>query len=320
MELFAQAVPAFARELNDIIGDASVGSTIEEVLADVVNASGIGAVLVTCEKRTEERLVPRMDPMIAAMTDQPNELVPVTAVADLQYLVTRISPADLLVPADFTGSNYDTARWLGHDGRMTWAQAQVEFGLTDDLKDKALGQDMKASKTTLNTDTTKYKDTDVVKYSEVFYWCHFYDAQATSFKELKRLVFVDGLEDPVVIEPYKAQVRGQDGAMLGVTKFPIRVLTLTYISDESLPPSDSSVSRFQVEELEQSRNDMVLQRRHSIPMRWGDTNRISSGTRSKLEEGNYQGIIWTNGPGDRAIGEVARASFPPEKLDRKSVV
>src|ERR1043165_2292398 len=56
------AVPAFGRELNDTIGDASVGTTIEEVLADVVNAAGIGAALVSCDRKTEPRDVPAVDP------------------------------------------------------------------------------------------------------------------------------------------------------------------------------------------------------------------------------------------------------------------
>ena len=36
--------------------------------------------------------------------------------------------------------------------------------------------------------------------------------------------------------------------------------------------------------------------------------------RSLLERGTPQGFIPTNGPGDRAIGEVARTNYPPERL------
>src|SRR5262245_55683797 len=61
-EQFKAAVPIFGTELNMTIEDASVGSTIEEVLADVVNAAGIGAVMVSCEARTELRDVPAIDP------------------------------------------------------------------------------------------------------------------------------------------------------------------------------------------------------------------------------------------------------------------
>lgn len=339
-ETFRPAVPIFSRELNDTISEASVGSTIEECLADVVNASGISGVLVSCEKRTELRDVPLVDPATlppdiqqAVMTGAVK--IPMEQVdhpVDVMHLAERISPADLLIPSDFTSSNYDKARWLGHDGRMTWPQALNAFkpsepaedgtvgqrGLTEDDKDHVLGRDRRASgvDNTLSTDTTKFRDTEVVNYTEVFYWRHFYHADETSFKALQRLVFVEGLDEPVVNEPYKGQQRDeQSGRMVGVTKNPIRVLTLTYISDDGLPPSDSSISRRTVEELEQSRDQMVEQRRHSIPWRWGDSNRISPAMRSKIDQGIYQDFIWTNGPGDRAIGEVSRASFPNEKWE-----
>lgn len=326
---FQQAVPIFGRELNDTITDAGVGATIEEILSDVVNAAGIGAVLVSCETRTEPREVPTIDPslmppaMQAALAQGTLEL-PMETVdhpVDIRYLVQRISPADLLVPDDFTGSNYDQSRWLGEDGRMTWAQAQANLGLEDDVKSKVLGRDKRAgSGQSLNTDTTSFRDTDVVNYTQVFYWRHYYHADETSFTALQRLVFVEGLEEPVVNEPYRAQKRTEDGRLVGVTENPIRVCTLTYISDDSLPPSDSSISRFQVEELTQSRDAMVQQRKHSLPMRWGDVNRVSAGTKSLIEQGKFQTFMWTNGPGDRAIGEVSRASFPQEKFEFDKVI
>jgi hypothetical protein len=326
---FAQAVPIFGQELNDTITDISVGSTIEEALADVVNASGIGAVLVTCDKRTETKQVPEIDPATlppdvqqAVMTGQFQiPMVPVETVADLQYRTDRISPADLLIPSDFTGSNYDHARWLGHEDRMTWAQAQSALGLTEEQKDDVLGTDTRTKTSqSLSTDSTKFKDTEVVNYTQIFYWRHYYHADETNFHALQRLVFVDGLDEPVVNEPYQVQKRLEDGRLVGVTKNPIRVLTLTYISDDSLPPSDCTIIRFQVDELEASRDAMVQQRKHSIPIRWGDTNRLSANARAKIDQGDFQSFIWTNGPGDRAVGEVARASFPQEKFEFDKII
>lgn len=318
-EQFRPAVPIFAKELNHTIEHASVGTTIEEVLADVVNAAGIGGVLVSCETRTEPRDVPSVDPALIPPDVDPATLpmTTVQAVTDVAYLVTRISPTDLLVPTDFVGSQYDHARWLGHDGRMTWAQAVASLGLTDEHKDDVLGKDKRASGSTntLNTDTASFRDTDVVQYTQIFAWRHFDDAAETKFQALQRLVFVDGLEEPVINEPYTGQRRTPDGRLVGVLRNPIRVLTLTYISDDGLPPSDSSIGRGAVDELQQSRESMTLQRKHSIPFRWGDTNRISATQRAKIDRGEFQGFIWTNGPGDRAIGEVARAQFPAERWE-----
>lgn len=327
---FSPAVQPFGRELNAVISDANVGATIEEVLADVVNASGIGAVLVSCDVRTALREVPAMDPALlppaaqqAIMTgamDLP--MVQVEQTADLRYLVQRISPVDLLIPDDFTGSTYNTARWIGEEGRMTWPQAVAAFKLTEDIKEKVCGVDARTSghTRTLDPETSKFHDTDVVQYTQIFYWRHFYHADETNFSAIQRIVFVEGIEAPVIDEPYAAQERLEDGRIVGVTKLPIQALTLTYISDSSLPPSDSSIGRFPVDELERSRDAMVQQRKHSAPIRWGDTNRVSPNSRAKLDQGNFQDFIWTNGPGERALGEVARASYPSENFEFDRVI
>jgi hypothetical protein len=317
----AQVVPQFAKAVNDTLEKAKVGAAIEEELADVINASGIAAVVVACEKRTEMRDMPSMDPMIAAMSGIVPEMVPVEHTADIRYPVRRISPACLLIPSDFTGSIYDDARWLGYEGTMSWAEAKVQFGLTDEEKEKVVGKDKRVKgDTSLNPDTNKFNDTDAVNFQELFYWKHNYDPDETSFSALGRYVFVDGLEDPKVNEDYKGQQRTQDGKVVGVLRNPIQVLTLTYISDESLPPSDSTISRGQVSELEDSRDAMAQQRKHSIPIRWFDTSRVSANTRSLIEKGTIQGLVPVMGSGERAIGEVSRASFPPEKYELDKII
>jgi len=322
---FAAATQAFAKELNDTLTACNIGATIEEELSDVINASGIAAVIISCDKRTKQVPMPLMDPMVAGMSGIPPDQIPtmnVTQVADIQYLVDRLSPADVLIPTDFIGSDYNKARWLGREGRMPWAQAQAAFELTDVDKEKVLGTDKrtKGGTNSLSTDSTQFKDTEVVSFSELFYWRHYYHADETNFTALQRLVFIDGLDEPKVNEPYKAQQRQPDGKMAGVVRHPIQVLTLTYISDEGLPPSDTSIARFVVSELEQLRQSSMDQRKHSVPFRWGDTNRISANQRAQLNDGKWQNIIWTNGPGDRALGEVARASYPNERYEYDAVL
>lgn len=317
----AQAVPAFAKDLNTTIRTSNVGAAIEEELADVINAAGISGVIVACEKRTELRQMPSVDPQLAAAAGIQPEMKDVQVPVDVRYPVRHLSSASLLIPSEFNGSVYDQARWLGYDDSMSWTTAKVELKLKDADKEKVLGTDRRAAGlTTLNTDTQKYRDSEAVNFTEIFYWRHYYHEDETNFSALQRLVFVEGLDEPVVNEPYTGQKRMQDGTIVGVVRNPIQILTLTYISDDNLPPSDSTISRGAVTELEDSRTQMQLQRRHSVPIRWGDTNRISANTRALIEKGTYQGFIWTNGPGDRAVGEVARASFPQEKYELDTVI
>lgn len=303
-DIFAQIVPIFSKQLNDLVEEANVGATIDEELSDAINPSGIAGCITSCEARTELKL----DPVTGMEAPVP---------VDRQYLVDRISPTDLLIPTDFTGSDYDKARWLGHEGRMTWVEAMRIFGLTEDQKEDVLGRDRRANQAnkTLNTDTNKFRDTEVVNYQQVFYWRHYYHPEETRFKALQRIVFVDGLEEPVANEEYTGQRRLEDGTIVGVLRNPIQILTLTYVSDEALPPSDSTIARAQVDELEQIRDLQIQQRKHSIPWRWADGNRVSPNQKALLEKGPVQGVIITNGPGDRAVGEVARASYPPEDFE-----
>jgi hypothetical protein len=315
-------VQQFAGVLNATILKANVGARIEEELADVINAAGIGGVVIACEKRTEMRDMPSVDPMIAAMTGQPLEMIPVETVVDLRYPVRRISPASLLVPSDFTGSTYDDARWLGYDDSLPWVTAKSEFKISDENKDKVCASDKRGASTTnsLNTDTEKYRDSDVVNFTEVFYWRHFYHADETNFQALQRVVFVEGLEEPVINEPYAGQKRLPDGRVVGVKRNPIQVLTLTYISDDCLPPSDSTISRNQVSQLEDSRETFRQQRKHSINQNWFDATRVSPNTRSLLEKGKFQAWLPINGPGDRAFGEIPRSPLTQEKFELDGIL
>jgi len=60
---------------------------------------------------------------------------------------------------------------------------------------------------------------------------------------------------------------------------------------------------------------MMKQRDHSLPLRWYDINLIDGLIADRIRKGKYQDMIPTNGPGDHAIGEVARASYPNQNFE-----
>ena len=311
----ANDVSRLAKELNKTIKKSNVGATVGECLADGINASGIAGCIVSCEKLTAPTQIPKFtDPVIQMMSGDP--MLDTVKTTDIAYPAPRISPADLLIDSSFLGSDYDQCCAIGRDGRMTWPQAQRAFGLTEEQKEKVVSGDNRITlNNTLNSDSGKFRNQPVVNFSEIFYWRHYFHPEETSFYAIQRLVFVDGIDDPVINEEYAGQKRMPDGSIVGMTKFPIRILTLTYVSDEALPPSDSTIARAAVNELEQIKNISIQQRKHSIPIRWADSNRISGNTKSLIEKGTFQGIVFTQGPGDRALGEVSRAAFPPENME-----
>jgi hypothetical protein len=323
---YAGAVGVFATELNHILqNDARVDVAVGEVLADVVNAAGIGAVKVGYMATFEPVQVPAVDlsmlpPEQAQMMLMAQQVPMMEAERTVseRFYCTRLSPAQLLWPAEFKGSDFDDAPWLGWDGTMTWARAKAEFELSEDDREKVTGT--RDSQTIIDETDSAARDEAIVNFSEIFYKASEFDASVKNLDLFRRVVFVEGKDEPVFNEDLTWQrFDEQTGQYVGVCKNPIRVLTLTYISDEAIPPSDSETGRPQVDETMRSRSQMMQQRDHSRPMRWGDVNRLDPTVLDNLNRGEFQQIIPVQGDGTRIIGEVARANYPREDFEWQSV-
>lgn len=325
---YAPAIGPFAKALNYELSEkrANVGVAMEEVLNDVVNASGVGAVIVGYAARFDTVMVPATEPgapqapqmpgMPAAAPMPPAPPIPTQRMVSDKFYVTRISPSDLLWPEEFTGSNFDDGDWIGHSGRMGWAEAQNDFKLTDADKEACCGDENRSAEDLRNDpEKSALSDVDKVSYDEIFYWRYRIDPDEKSFSAIYRMVFVKGRTEPVIDEPWKGQkLDPQTKKYQGACRFPIRVLTLTYITDNPVPPSDTAAGRPQVDDMRRSRADMFKNRKSSIPIRWFDVNRVDPTIQDTLMRGTWQGMIPTNGDGSRTIGEIARASYPSEDL------
>jgi hypothetical protein len=323
----------FEQRLNDTLVTAGIETAMDEVLPDVINAAGIGAVLVSYEAIQVPKEVPVQDlsmlPPEQAQQVMASKVMPdgtplqmesVPQIVDRKYSITRISPADLLWPINFTGADFDHAPWIGHSGKCSWPEAQRRFGLEDADKEKVVGggggDKSVVDKLTHDIDKDKVATDDEVSFDQVFYKEYQYSPKATNYNQVRRLVYVEGKDDAVIDEEWKGQK--MDPAMnlvTGSTKCPIRVLTLTYITDETIPPSDTAIGRPQVNEINKSRTQMILQRERSLPVRWFNVDRIDTMIQQSLMRGTWQGMIPVQGDGSRSIGEVARGAFPQEDFE-----
>ena len=104
---------------------------VDECLADAINAAGLMISMVGVDIRTEqvpnpvqpeyaETVPDPADPTGMAMMPNPTPRPPVQMIDRIIYRKfywKRISPAAFLWPAEFTGSNWDDAPWLGYE---TW--------------------------------------------------------------------------------------------------------------------------------------------------------------------------------------------------------
>lgn len=332
---FAQAVPVFARLLNDRLQQANIGAAIDESLLDTINASGIGACIVRFERRTQTVEIPttdlsQVDPamQMALLQSGAVQMEKVDQTTSYQYVIDRFSPSDMLWPVEYMRSDFDQSPWVGRSGTAQWAGALSQFGKSEERPNGLTEADKELVLTSRskNTDETIRQDerdqdgeSDLVRFDELYYRSALYDAEEPYLGRIKRLVFVEGLDRAVVDENWVGQEEAEGGGLLGSLRYPIQFLTLTYLTDDAIPPSDSAVARPQVLELMASRSQMVRNRERSIPIRWFDVSGIDPLLHRSLMSGTWQGMIPVNGDGNRAIGEVARAAYPPDDYTFDSV-
>jgi hypothetical protein len=325
-EAFAAGMPVFAKELNDTLKRADADEAIFQALTDHTATSGIGVVLCTYQKRTD--IVQQEQPMDVSMlppeiqmqlmaTGQPPpmEAIDQEVTTDALFGVSRLSPSNLLWQTAFTGFNFDKSDLIGHTGEMNWAEAQNEFSLQDDVKEKVLGQGKEVDQTLKQNDPDQPHEgrQEVVEYDEVFYWAYRFDPMEKYFKRIKRIVFVRGLTDPVVHEDWAGQrFDEQAGTYVGACRFPIRCLKTAYVSDDPIPPCESAIGRPQVLELMDFHDDQRDQRKRNKPIRGINTNKVDPDTITQIMRGDWQGFVPINGRVEDAIGEVGRANYPPE--------
>ncbi len=311
---FKPLIGPFASRVNKELGKAGLGAAIDESVIDCINASGIGAVLVSFEQRTEEVDVPAVDQATAQMMQQMGVQVPTTKATrptDTQYRVTHLSPDDFLWPIDWAGSDFEKAPWLGRSGRMFWGEAKAAFNLKDEDRDTIC--DSARRRDRIRSEATALEqDVDVVEFDEIFFRLAMFDSTAKYFGHIQRLVFVHGKNDPVVDEPAKHQKLSPNGQYIGSCKSPIQVLTLDYVSDDAIPSSDSAIARPQVDETIAHRTQSILNRKRSIPQRWHDVNKMDPVTSSNLMRGTWQNSIPVKGNGDTIMGEIKRAQYPAD--------
>jgi hypothetical protein len=337
---YKDAVPVVQTEVNDVLkNQVKVGVAMEESLADMINAAGMCGVITGVIATYRDVDQPTIDISMLSPEEQAlataQGAIPTTKVkqrVDCKLFAKRLSPSQLLWSKRFKGSDFDDADWVGYDDCYTWAEALREFGrtadrpngLTPDMKEKVCGG--AEAENTLNDDADddadRTGDDEMVSFTRVYYWKARQDPDEVYLDKIGTLVYVKGIDDPVIDEDFKGQKWDEETkSLVGLTIFPLRIGTLTYISDKAVPPSDSEMGRPQVDEKMRSRSQMILQRDRSAPMRWANANRVDPMILQSLVRGDdYQRIIPVNGDGSAAIGEVARANYPSENWDFDRVI
>ena len=315
----AQAAPVFAAVVNQYLKDEQqfdADTMMTEVVFDAICPAGLMCSVIyyeAFEDGTRQVEVGRQpDPMnplatIPLTKDVPNVICE-------RYRWERFSPAWLLAPADWTGSKFDKAPWLGRRFELDREIAKVRFGLTDDDL-----PDNREPLKTLNESETKESnrnDRRVLTGVEIFYRASLFDP-AVKHPDCQRwLVILDGDDAPIVHRESPYQTVTETGQLSGdsLLGFPIHVGVVRTIADGKFPQSDCQASRAQVDELSRGRSQMVQQRNRNFPMRAGDKTRMDDKMQKAILNGEYQEILLVDGPPNDILVEVARSEFPRENF------
>jgi hypothetical protein len=331
--------------INEVLDKQCEASyMIDECLADVINAAGVMVSAISIESLSKPMAMPE------AMPGMPPGAAPPLG-GELNRKVyqcikwDRVSPAQWLWPREFRQSNWKKAPWLAYEVAMPTELVKKKWPqIAKKVSDKRSEQLRLLSANIDNIESQKQTTLDNTIVTIVWYYTAQILPEVSDHPEhISRCVFVDGISDPVEDGPTDWQeyvpemlpvppsqdpmtgqpVPGKAGVPAhyrGIRSLPIRVGTLAYVSDVATPPSDSQAARPQVREMIRSRSQMLRQRDHSIPIRWYDVNRLDEEVADKIRLGDWQDMIPTNGPGDRVIGEVARASYPRENFQFQEVI
>ena len=321
----ADVLRAFSAVLNEYLGPDGVDAEalMEELLADVLCPSGIGFSVLGIDITTDgttpvvvgQREVPQVGSVLNLQPVREPIVEQAPNIIHQAYFWRRLSPLYGLLPTRFHGSNFDRAPWLGYKFEMDAALAIRHFGLTAAEAAQA-GDDPDR----LNEDekpTTR--DTDVVTGYCLSYKGSLYNPAVTHPEEIWRLMLFKGV-DRVVKHDRPYQRYAADGrTLMGLLGHFIRVYTPRYVSDSAMPPSDVSMSRQQVGELQKGRTQMMQQRDRAKPMRQVNIAMMDPAQAEKMKRGEWQEVILTT-TSEPIAQEVARATYPRENFEFNRII
>jgi hypothetical protein len=311
----------FRDVINYYLGteEANVLSMVDEVMLDLLCPAGLGPTKIGFEEVKLPVQVPVNDPTTGQPAVDPTGKPQTQTVSKrvyARYFWERISPARLLIPKGFKSQNFDRADWLG-----------FEYDLTESEKKHAntagpgpIGEDESLSPPNDKDGAGDRPDRAI----EIWYRASAFDDTVTDPRRYRRLVMtMQGKRDSrvTVHEDSPYQTLTPEGAFLaGMLGNPIHILTLRPMTDTAYVPSDSTVSRGQVDELSTGRSQMILQRKRNLPMRGVDRGKVDKKVLDALERGEVQSVIGVDGDPDQVIKVIASANLPQEDFTFNNIV
>lgn len=328
---YQTVAPLVASVVNKFLSPAETNaqSMVDEVLMDVLCPSGIGVSKIGFEafENPLEPEIPVPNPVMPSLpaidiaTGQP--ITQPNVVRQL-YFWNRTPPKMFLYPPTFIGSDWDTSPWLGYKFRVARPIAIRRYGLTENEAQSTgtpdLNKDLVASD--VSRSDAQSMESDTVELVEIWYRACDVNPDIGDPEIIYQLVMLKDRERPLVHResPYQKIENGK--LVQGMRGYPIHPLTLRYVSDQAIPPSDCSVSRDQVDELSRGRTQMIDQRDRSVPLTMYDTSRVPSESIQKYLKGDTQELIGVPSfdAASPPIVGINKGQFPRENFTFNDIV
>jgi len=334
-----------AAALNAKLGPQGVNvlPTVHEIIFDTICATGFGAVKIGFEAVKDGTVDIQIgeEPDLGALpvgTHQltapttPDQLGPALGLGPLpmkpimakapniiasRYFIERVAPGDLIVPADFSGSDFDKAAFLGCRF-LEDLPDENESGSDIDREERRL--------TPLSSDAKAAQRKQRVGY-EVYYRASLFDADEKHPECVRCFTYYDDDPETTPIQPKQSPYQrlaprpmpqpGQPPTpptqkYEGMVGFPIAPLTIRYVSDTWRPKSDCSMARATADELSKGRTQMVQFRDRNMPQTGFDVTAVDAATLAKIERNILGAWVGFNRPGQDATWPIQKGQMGRE--------
>lgn len=282
-----------------------VKDLVHRMLFDVLCPAGTGWGVMGYESATVP--TPQLDPQ----TGQP-VMVPVPVFEDLYW--RHLSPKQILIPHTFRSTRWDDAPFLGYDFEWPLAVVKRKGWVPEDFTGQHTDDDLY-----FDYGLGKHADDATARGAVIFYKSALYREDIAHPQHLTMLIFIEGIQDPVEHKDCPYQTIGPDGSLTpdSLIGYPIHPLTIRSLSDSAYVPSDCTISRPLVNELNRFRGQMVEQR-DANTLRWMyDTSTLPPDALAKIVRSPIGGMVGVPPEafhGEGAIKELPHGTFPRENF------
>lgn len=332
--------------LNEKLGLDGVNAKamVHQVLFDVLCPWGTGFTIMGYESTTVP--TPVTKPTLHPMTGQPMMgpdgkpleepvLHPVTQEPLMAPVPVHeecfwewFSPWRMLKPADFRSSEWDKAPWLGMEVEIPIRTAKRKGWVPDDYEGAPAGKELHYD------DGTNQSGDNVARGVIVFYKSALYRDDIVHPQHLTYLVLMEGtdskgeLSQPAEHKDCPYQTLDPHGALTAdsLIGFPIHPCTLRTLTDSSIVPSDCTISRPLINELNLGREQMVSQREANLLQFYYDAGTMPADVLNKRTRGPLGGMIglpsevFTGSGPEGPFRPFVHGAFPRENFEFNNIL